>query len=328
MQPCLSARPAPAASAHHPTTSAAEPFYYVPIPRRLAADLRDTPVAVGAYALAARAYRASGQPVPLSPGDLQAYDPTLSYGAATRALQRLVAAGWLTAARRPGRKTTYTPSWGHVCGAALPWDLAAPALGRPRHIGALRLDQRLLDVCMGRIEAHPTHPALIRRYLETPLIGLREVGAYALALAGLPVASPALEALRLIDAGQPLLLPDEATILAVASQRGTHPLSAEGWRRTPFGDLSAPPPGESAPGQALFFVPPGQIGPMIGGEIADPITISTEPTSGPVASESHAAPAAEAPVGSHGVMESDRENPTTCPASPSGPWVVVENHLA
>ncbi len=186
MQTWTAPRPAPPAAAG----PAAPAFFYVPVPRRLAEDLRDSPAALGVFALLARAFRAAAQPVPLSPADLRAFDPALSYGAATRALQRLCAAGWLIPTRHPGRKTAYAPSWGRVGGAPLPWDLAAPALGRPRHLAALRLDQRLLDVCMGRLAPHPTHPASVGRYLVAPLLGLREVGAYALALAGLPAASP------------------------------------------------------------------------------------------------------------------------------------------
>jgi hypothetical protein len=197
-----------------------------------------------------------------------------------------------------------------VRGAALPWDLAAPCLGRPRHVDSLRLDQRLLDVCVGRIDPHPAHPALVRRYLAAPLLGLREVGAYALALAGLPVASPALEDLGLLAGDRPLPLPDEATILAVASQRGDPALSPEGWRRTAFGSVAEPP--QAAPqGQALFFVPPDQIGRVIGAEIAGPITISMPPEASSTASGRPKSAEDKAPTGSHGAMESHGISPTT-----------------
>jgi hypothetical protein len=293
-------RPAPAAPA--------APSFYVPLPRRLAEDLRDSPVAVGVFALLARAFRANGQPIPLSPADLSAFDPSLSYGAATRALQRLAASGWLIAARRPGHKTTYRPAWGQVHDAPVPWDLAAPSLGRPRHVAALRLDQALLDTCMGRLAPHPIHPATVQRYVETPLLSLREVGAYALALAGLPVPSPTLEQLGLLATGQPQPLPAEATLLAVASQRSA--LTPAGWRRTPFSPAPDPAPAP-APGQALFFVPPGQIGPMIGSLIADPITPSPDQEVPPGAPECVETPSTSDAAGSHGVMYLNGENPTT-----------------
>jgi hypothetical protein len=306
--------PRPAAVPPAPATEGSNtPDYYVPIPRRLAEDLRDTPAAVGAFALLARIFRATRQPVPLSPNDLQVFDPALSYGAATRALQRLAGASWMIPQRRPGHKTTYTPSWGTVNGAICAWDLQAPCLGRPRHILALRLDQRLLDVCMGRLDPHPTHPAMARRYITAPLIGLREVGAYALTLAGMPVGSPALEDLRLILNGRAMPVPDEATILAVASQRAPHALSPDGWRRTPF-DV-APTPTEAESGQALFFVPPGQIGSMIGGEIADPITGSALPEVHSTASGQRETPVSENVPGSHGIMNQKEINSTTSTAA-------------
>ncbi|MEI7772119.1 MAG: hypothetical protein WCI67_19145, partial [Chloroflexales bacterium] len=183
------------------------PTYYVPVPRRLAEDLRDAPVAVGAFALIARIFRATRQPVPLSAGDLQVFDPSLSDSAAARALIHLAKTPWVIIARRLGRKITYTPTWGAVHDIPCPWDLQAPCLGRPRHIPAMRLDQRLLDVCMGRLDPHPDHPAMARRYLSAPLLGLREVGVYTLALAGLPLPSQRLEDLHLVINGQPRPVP-------------------------------------------------------------------------------------------------------------------------
>ncbi|MEI7768777.1 MAG: hypothetical protein WCI67_02255 [Chloroflexales bacterium] len=312
MQPWTSPRPAlapqaPLAVAHETAYDA--PAYYVPIPHRLAEDLRDAPAAVGAFALLARVFRATRQPVPLSPGDLQVYDPALSYGAATRALQRLTGAGWIVPQRRPGRKTTYTPSWGTVRGADCPWDLTAPCLGRPRHIIALRLDQRLLDVCVGRLNPHPIHPAQARRYLVTPLLGLRDIGTYALTLAGISVNSTALTELRLVVNGQPMPVPDEATILAIASQRADNGLSTEGWRRTPFDIAPAPKTGDS--GQALFFVPPGQIGPGIGVKIADPIVVGDPPDEHIAASGQPKTVVTSDQQRSHGIMEPNVLIPTT-----------------
>jgi hypothetical protein len=245
--------------------------YYVPLPRRLAEDLRDSPVAVGAYALIARLYRVTREPVPLSPADLRLLDPSLSYGAATRALRRLSESPYVVVSRGRGRKSAYAPAWGAVRGEALPWNLGAPCLGRPRHIAALRLEQRLLDTCLGRLRPHAEHPAVVERYLAEPLLGLADIGAYALALAGLPAEGDRLRRLGLLGVGgQPQPLPDDATILAVASQRaaGGDALTAAGWARV---GMPAPEPAGGAFGQALFFVPKGQIGGGIGGGIGHPI---------------------------------------------------------
>ncbi|NTW97844.1 MAG: hypothetical protein HGB28_04765, partial [Oscillochloris sp.] len=237
------------------------------------------------------------------------FDPSLSDSAAARALIHLAKSPWVSVAPRLGRKATYTPTWGTVHGSPCPWDLQAACLGRPRHIATLRLDQRLLDVCMGRLDPHPDHPAIARRYLATPLLGLRDIGAYTLALAGLPLPSPRLDALHLVVHGQPCPVPDEATILAIASQHAAHTLTEDGWRRTPFGGPPAPQPTDS--GQAIFLVPPGQVGPMIGGRFGDLTGHAAEPEAASVAAESLKAPIAVDAPGSHGIMNQEEENPTT-----------------
>src|SRR5688500_14691192 len=121
------------------------PAYYVPLPQKLLADQRDRPLAIGVYALIARVYRATRAPVPLSAGDLVAYDPTISVDAAGRALRRLVQAGYVIATAAPGRRTSYQPTWGTVNAAPRPWELDQPRLGCPRHIYETRLPQELLD---------------------------------------------------------------------------------------------------------------------------------------------------------------------------------------
>lgn len=253
---------------HQPDT----PATYILIPRCLIDDLRDSPVALGVYALIARVYRVIKSPVPLSPGDLELFDPRLTHGSATRALRRLVDAGYLLRSASAGRKLAYQPCWGRVHGAPVAWDLAAPRLGCPRHRPAVRLDDRLLDLGMGRLRPHPAHPAVAERYLPSPLLSLREVGAYMLALGQLPVACAQLAALGLLDAaGRPLALPDDTTFLALASQRALADdqagLTPAGWRRA---GVSLPT--ASAPmGQALFFVPAGMIGNGAGPLIAERI---------------------------------------------------------
>lgn len=277
--------------------------FYTPLPLSLLDDLRDSPVAVGAYALVARLFRATKAAVPLSPADLRALDPGLSYGAATRALQRLVAGDFLIATRRPGHKSAYLPTWGAVRGEPRPWELAAPCLGRPRHVREVRLPQRLIDTCLGRLDPHPQHPGRVTRYTTTPLLGLADIGSYGLALAGLPAVSPTLCALGLLADGAAVAPPDDASILAVASQRrlwdagSPLALSATGWARTPFAPATPAP--SDAPGQALFFVPKGQIAGPIEPPIAHPIGGGA--TAGPAdkASQRQRGRAAPPAAGSH-----------------------------
>lgn len=257
--------PTPPAASHPPAVP-----YYMPIPRRLIEDLRDTPTAIGVFALLVRIFRTTGEPVPLSVGDLQVYDPSLSEGAGSRAFRRLITGQWVIAQRRIGHKSFYTPTWGLVHGVPRTWDLSAPSLGRPNHISFLRLDQNLLDVCMGRLIPHAVHPALVRRYIATPFLGIHEVGAYALALANIPVTNHRLEQLHLLNNGYVQPLPNETTILALASQREEHHLTIEGWRRTAF-PVNPPVPHKAFTGQALFFVPPGQIAPPFGRTVGEEI---------------------------------------------------------
>jgi hypothetical protein len=298
------------------------PATYVPLSRRLLEDLRDAPVAVGVFALIARLYLISGEAVPLSPGDLQAYDPSLSYGAARRAFERLVATGYALVSTGGGSKLAYFPSWGQVSGAPLPWDRQRTSLGRPRHIRATRLDDRLLDLYLGRLRPHRSHRAVVERYLTTPLLGLREVGTYALALAGLPVSSPALASLGLLThSGEAQPLPDDRTILAVASQRAAGEqeagaLTPAGWRHAGFIPLA--PAGPS--GTALFFVPNdmigGGIGHMIGHMIGHQIGMPAKGRRGDSSSGSHRSPFNSAQSRSHGSTDQDGKDSTT-PALPA-----------
>jgi hypothetical protein len=229
---------------------------YVFLPHRLIADLQANPVAIGVYALIARLFLIYQEAIPLSAADLQRYDPTLSYGAARGALQRLVALHWL--GERPGHKNCYTPAWGVIKGITQPWRLDAPTLGRPAHVPTLRLDRRLLDIGLGKLVPHPTYPAQTRdRYLEQPIFNLRDVGSYAQALAGWRiVATPALLRYELMRNGQAQPLPSTEALIALASQPT---LTAEGAAPTEHGRRKLGLEASSAPlaiasGQPLFFV--------------------------------------------------------------------------
>lgn len=243
---------------------------YVMLPRRLLADLRDSPVAVAVYALVGRLYRIHHQPIPLSPKDLVAYDPAITYGAASRAFDRLASSGWLLATRPTHGKIAYRPTWGVVAGEVRPWDLHAPSLDCPRHLSTLRLDQRLFDTCIGRLDPHPVHAALIEGYLSSPLLTLRDIGSYALCVAGILTPTPALLHLGLLRNDQVRPLPADGVLLALASQRALWEdngitITPKGLAR--LGIPVEPPAAEVDSSVPLFFVPPGMIGSMIGSMI-------------------------------------------------------------
>jgi hypothetical protein len=229
---------------------------YVFLPQRLIADLQANPAAIGVYALLARLFLIYQAPIPLSAADLQRYDPSLSYGAARGALQRLVALRWLT--DQSGHKNCYTPTWGAIKGTPRLWQMDAPTLGRPAHVTTVRLDRRLLDVGLGKLVPHPTYPAQTNdRYLEQPILSLRDVGTYAQILGGQGIAAtPALWRYGLIRDGMAQPLSSATDLIALASQRT---LDGDGAAPTEHGlrklglELSSAPP-EMLPGQTLFFV--------------------------------------------------------------------------
>jgi DnaA N-terminal domain len=267
-----------------------QPSAYSPIPQRLITDLHDNPLAIGLYGFVARLYLVAQTPIPLSVPDVLRYDPTLSRGAVLRAFARLLAGGYVIEAAQPGRKTRYTPAWGRVGGAVLPWNMGQPCLGRPRHVARLRLDRRLFDICMGKLTPHTTRAAVITRYVTTPVLSLADVGCYALTLSGLPRATPALLRLGAVRDGIARPLPSDERLLALISQRaldlgeqtdiGTE-LTISGTRKLGVTPLLAPDPA-AATAQPLFFVPPGMIGslirPMIGSMIGSDAANTTAAT--------------------------------------------------
>ncbi len=100
-----------------------------------------------------------------------------------------------------------------------PWQIGEPLLGRPRRQIVLRLNQRLLDTCIGKITPHPVRTALIERYMTAPLLGLADVGVYVLCLAGQRMATEPLTRQGLVCDGQAQALPSDQQLLALASQR-------------------------------------------------------------------------------------------------------------
>lgn len=291
---------------------------YLFLPHRLIADLQANPAAIGVYALIARLFLIYQEPIPLSAADLQRYDPSLSYGAARGALQRLTALHWLD--ERSGHKNCYTPAWGVIKGSIRPWQMDAPTLGRPAHLTTMRLDRRLLDVGMGKLAPHQTYPAQTdERYLERPILSLRDVGAYAQALRGRSIAATAaLLRYGLIRDGQAQPLPSAESLIALASQRT---LTADGAAPTEHGlrklglERSVAPP-ETPQGQPLFFVEHDLI--------PDPITCSIPDLIPQVAKSQGRSSAADGPrsrisvhslhmAGTPGTPRETRDPPPTPP---------------
>lgn len=287
--------------------------FYIPLPYTLLSDLRHAPAAIGAYAVIARQFRLSrGAPVFLSTNDLMAYDPCLSTGSARRAFRLLLAKGYVTIAETHGNKRGYVPTWGRVSGEPRLWDISAPILNRPPHIRAYRLDQRFLDTCMGILEPHRQHAAKIERYVIKPILGLREIGEYALNATGYFTPSAKLENLGLLRTDLTFALPGDDTLLAYASQPGQGGLTRLGWTSSIFPDeiQALQTPGTpAANSRSLFFVPPE----MIAGRIADVIPCvitgviadSERGEEGINASESQETPVENAAPGSHESMNLD-----------------------
>lgn len=273
---------------------------YCSIPQRLITDIYDSPLAIGLYGLIARLWLITHAPVPLSRADVLRYDPSLKAGAVKRAFDRLVAGGWLVETPQADRKKHhYTPTWGRVCGTALPWQLDQPCHGRPRHISRLPVDRSLFDICMGKLAPHATLRATIIRYVTIPVLSLADIGCYALTLADIPHETPALKWLNVVRNGQALRLPSEEQLLARiydSTGQRTSELTISGMRRLGIASI-APESDANDCSDPLFFVPPGLIGPLIGPLIGSLIGSSAAndrpPTAIPSAESRSDAPATE-----------------------------------
>lgn len=238
-----------------PVSGEPKPRPYVLLPESLLRSSGNNPVAIGIFALIARLHFALKTPVPLSAADIEAYDPTLSRGAILRAISKLIERGFLVATRSR-RKAAYTPAWGRVNGRVVLYDPDAPSLGKPKHLHAQRVDRDILDVGLGRLDPQRLGHAAIRRYTRIPLLGLRDVGAYA---AGQGTST--LRAWQLVDShGQPQPV-DADRMLKLASQRLLAEscdslLTDDGYARLhlPARPKSAQP--EPERGELLIYVPP------------------------------------------------------------------------
>jgi hypothetical protein len=238
------------------------PERYVRVPTRLLRQASYDPLVVAIYALVGRLYLVTQEPVVLSAKDLTRYDPSLSRGAAERAFTRLVRDGYLVEQVAIGKKTRYLPTWGPVQNTPRPWSISAPCLDRPRHVKAIILDIRLFDVFIGKLTLHTVRAALVTRYVSAPLLTLADIGMYALAVGGIPVVNTTLARWGLLHGDRPSQIPDEAAILALASQSELHgqdiSLTARGLQQ-----LGAVPSQQNNSLQPLFFVPHEVIGSLI-----------------------------------------------------------------
>ena len=245
---------------------------YVSIPRQLITDLADNPLALALYCWIARLYLVVQAPVPLSRADVQKYDPTTKPGAIKRAFDRLVNEGWLI--EKAGYKSCYTPVWGQHrrTGAPLPWKIGAEALGCPRRISieATRIDRAILDVYMGRFEPHKRNP-LVESYFTTPLLRLVDIGMYILVAAGrLAEDITMLQRWGLVCDGEIQAIPDDAVVVALASQRASidgFQLTEKGWRKLGWGRTRRGAQQQETPQRVppapLIFVSKDQIGSLI-----------------------------------------------------------------
>lgn len=285
---------------------------YLDLPRRLIISTHDNVLALALYFLIARLFLATGgAPVPLSCGDAQRYDPTLTEGGFRRAIKRLVAAGWLI--QSGSYKGTYLPTWGRRrdaanCGPYTKWECHLWAVGKPRlgcpvHIAAeaLRVDRDLLDVFVGRLIPDARF-VCVERYLTKPLLRLADIGAYIAARGGYAIDEEQAKTLArwgLWHDGRPALVPPgEREVLALVSQRASIDgprLTEAGWRRLgwPMPEPTTASQGGGVPSATLIFVAKDQAAHLI------PSSVGCSATSGNEAetrfSASASAESAQAP---------------------------------
>ncbi|NJO82101.1 MAG: hypothetical protein HC828_04390 [Blastochloris sp.] len=253
-----------------PTT---QPFVRVPV-TLLPTDARVR----GIWALVARLFILERGPVPLSAADLGAYDPSLSYGAASRLLGRMVRDGWLIPQTRRGQKTGYTPSWG----AGRPMIVTAAHHHKPRRLATVPLPAQILDVFLGKLTPRRNAPATIARYTSVPLLTLADVGIYVQALTGVSATTDALEQYNLVRHKTVCQLPTLPTTLArvtqqTLEQKATIYLTQAGAQLLGLPRPTPQPPRPAAGPQPLFFVERHLIGGLIDHLIATKGNNDTSP---------------------------------------------------
>jgi hypothetical protein len=224
------------------------------------------------------------------------------------------------------------PVWGkrRGAGAPYPWKIGADHLGCPRHIETIRIDRAILDVYMGRFRPHTRNP-LTESYFSKPLIRLVDVGAYLLVAAGLPADdTKILQQWELVRDGAIQVIPDDAVVVALASQRASideFKLTEEGWHKLGWGatrnsqqQQKSQQKTEAAP---LIFVPKELIGSLIPNLIGESIGCSRpdeEDFSPPESAENEVAVTTPRITGTHGDSQESRESPPQPPQAHTTRW--------
>jgi hypothetical protein len=145
-----------------------------------------------------------------------------------RRLRRLSNEGWLLAETGHTVKARLQPAWA----PGVPWSFAAAHQGKPNAVRTYRVPLALFDSYLGRLEPRAGRtPALITRYFDRPLLDLRDLGSYALVIAGLASPTPRLAQLGLVEGAMPLAPQPLNELLARAAAGELH-LSDDGTTQT------------------------------------------------------------------------------------------------
>jgi hypothetical protein len=182
---------------------------------------------------------------------------------------------------------------------------------------------------MGRLTPHTRNTAEVERWINLPLIELRDVGAYLLALAGQQLTgTKKLLSWDLIRDGQAQPIPDEDYVLKLVSQRQLDSASEiqlmpAGWERlgiaVAHSHQQEQDKGQGANWQPLFFAPKELIGHLIPSLIGHPIGCSTEEevSSSPLESQKTSDEAHSENIrGNLGTTRETRDSPPNPPHAP------------
>lgn len=117
-----------------------------------------------------------------------------------RRLRRLTDEGWLVAEAGRAVKARLRPTWG----PEVPWNFESAQQGKPNVVRTCRVPLELFDSYLGRLEPKAGRtPALITRYFDRPLLGLSDLGSYALVVAGFALPTERLTQLALVQGSAP-----------------------------------------------------------------------------------------------------------------------------
>jgi hypothetical protein len=205
--------------------------YFIVLPDEGLRAFARRPLAVGVLLAVSRLCMRAGGRVPASRADLAAWCndcATRNDGLGTaikRAIDDLRAAGLLNGTAEPGAKLWLTPGWGlGRDGQVRPWDWDRRDHGRPKKMSFRKVPIGLLDDYLGICHPDAYDPAQIERWLNQPLLGLADIGAYALRSAGIRVAACFLTRLRhlgLLDERDQPLPPQSRWALLLQAAAGS-----------------------------------------------------------------------------------------------------------